>query len=188
MIKFEDRDIIHANEEYSAGPINSYLTADHNTPESGNMEDNIVFIKAKLLALKSFVTEELYNLSQTMDRIRTEYDQSKILEKNENLRGEISSMDLIIKMLSESLSQIANSLHKPNSITSTGSTEKIVDREKFEFSQEKTFIQPKKTVKASNNNGSVNTANCNIFSPNRYENLKADDTNSNTTTDIINTD
>ena len=45
-----------------------------------------------------------------------------------------------------------------------------------------------KTVKASNNNGLVNSANCNIFSPNRYENLKADDTNSNTTIDITDTD
>ena len=68
------------------------------------------------------------------------------------------------------------------------STEKIVDREKFEFSQEKSFIQPKKTVKTSNNNGLVNSANCNIFSPNRYKNLEADDTNSNTTIDITDTD
>ena len=63
------------------------------------MEDNIAFIKAELLALKSLFTEEIYSLSRIMDRIRTEYNQSKILEKNENLRGEISSKDLIIKML-----------------------------------------------------------------------------------------
>ena len=60
--------------------------------------------------------------------------------------------------------------------------------EKFEFSQEKSLIEPKKIVKSSNNNGSVNSANCNIFSPNRYENLEADDTNSNTTIDITDTD
>ena len=102
----EDRDITRVNEEYIAGPINSYFTADPNTAESGNMEDNIAFIKAGLLALKTFVTEELYSLSRIMDRIRTEYDQSKIPEKNENLRDEISSKDLIIKMVSESLSQI----------------------------------------------------------------------------------
>ena len=75
-----------------------------------------------------------------MDQARTEYDQSKILEKNENLGGEISSKDFIIKVLSKSLSQITNSFNKPNSIRSTGSIETIVDREKFEFSQEKSFI------------------------------------------------
>ena len=75
-----------------------------------------------------------------MDQVRTEYDQSKILEKNENLGGEISSKDFIIKVLSKSLSQITNSFNKPNSIRSTGSIETNVDREKFEFSQEKSFI------------------------------------------------
>ena len=75
-----------------------------------------------------------------MDQARTEYDQSKILEKNENLGGEISSKDFIIKVLSKSLSQITNSFNKPNSIRSTGSIETIVDGEKFEFSQEKSFI------------------------------------------------
>ena len=77
-----------------------------------------------------------------MDQIRTEYDQSKILEKNENLRGEISSKDLIIKMLSESLSQITNSFNKPNSIRSTGSIESIVDRENFP--KKKVSFNPKK--------------------------------------------
>ena len=91
-------------------------------------------------------------------------------------------------MLSKSLSQITNSFNKPNSIRSAGSTEKIVDREKFEFSHEKSFIQHKKNVKASNNNGLVNSANCNIFPPNCYENLDTDDINSNTTIDITNTD
>ena len=91
-------------------------------------------------------------------------------------------------MLSESLSQIENSFKKPNSVRYKGSTEKIADRENFEFSQEKSFIQPKKTVQASNNNGLVNSANYNIFSPNRYENLEANDTNSNTTIDITDTD
>ena len=100
----EDHDIIHVNEEYIASPINSYLTADPNSPEFVDMEDNPAFIKAELLALKSFVTEELYSLSQIIDLIRTKYNQSKILEKKENLSGEISSKDLIIKILSESLS------------------------------------------------------------------------------------
>ena len=49
----EDRDIIDVNEEYIASPINLYL-------------------KAELLALKSFVTEKPYSLSRNMDRIRTE--------------------------------------------------------------------------------------------------------------------
>ena len=58
----EDRDIIHNNGEYIPGPINSYVTFDPNTPDSSNMEDNIAFIKAELLALRSFITEELYSL------------------------------------------------------------------------------------------------------------------------------
>ena len=48
-----------------------------------------------------------------MDRIRTKYDQLKFFEGNENLRGEILSKDLIIKMLSESLSQITNCFKIP---------------------------------------------------------------------------
>ena len=104
------------------------------------MEYNIALIKADPLALKSLVTKELYSLSQHMDRIMAEYHQSKILEKNEILRGEISSKDLIIKMLSESLSQTTNYFNKSNSSRSRGSTEKIVDREKSELSQEKSFI------------------------------------------------
>ena len=43
----EDRDI-HNNEECIAGPVNSYVTADPNTPESSNMEHKITFIKAEL--------------------------------------------------------------------------------------------------------------------------------------------
>ena len=70
-----------------------------------------------------------------MDR----YDQSKILEKNENLRGEISSKDLIVKMLSESFSQTTNSFNKPNSIRSRGKN--FVDKSL------NCFIQPKKIVK-----------------------------------------
>ena len=66
-----------------------------------------------------------------MDQIRREYDLSKILEKNKSLRSEISSNDLTIKMLSESLSQITDYFNKPNSIRSTGSTEKHFDREIF---------------------------------------------------------
>ena len=63
----EDRYIINFNEECIASPINSYLTAYPNSPESGDMEDNIAFIKAEILTLKSFVTDELYSLSQIMD-------------------------------------------------------------------------------------------------------------------------
>ena len=55
------------------------------------------------------------------------------------------------------------------------------------FPKKKNSIQPKKTVKACNNNGLVNSANCNIFPPDRYENLDNDDTNSNTTFDITDT-
>ena len=44
----EDRDIIHNNKECIAGPGNSYVTADPNTPESSNMEHKITFIKAEL--------------------------------------------------------------------------------------------------------------------------------------------
>ena len=80
------------------------------------MECNIALIKAELLDLESLVIEELYSLSRNMDRIRAKYDQSKILQKNENFRIKISSKDLIIKMLSESLSQITNSFNKSNNI------------------------------------------------------------------------
>ena len=80
------------------------------------MECNIALIKAELLALESLVIEELYSLSRNMDRIRAKYDQSKILQKNENFRIKILSKDLIVKMLSESLSQITNSFNKSNNI------------------------------------------------------------------------
>ena len=83
-----------------------------------------------------------------MDRIRTEYDQWKVLKKNEILSGEVSNKDLIVKMLSESLSQITNYFNKSNSIRSRGSTKKKEKkkekknghRKKSELSQEKCFI------------------------------------------------
>ena len=60
----EERDNIDFNGYYVASPINSHLTADPISQEPVNMEDKIAFIKAELLALKSFVTEELYMLFQ----------------------------------------------------------------------------------------------------------------------------
>ena len=51
-----------------------------------------------------------------LGEIRTEYDQSKVLEKNETLRGEISNKDLLIKIVSESLSQITNYFNKSNNV------------------------------------------------------------------------
>ena len=58
------------------------------------MENNtIALIKAELIAMKLFITEELYSLSWIMDQIRTEYKQSKILKNNDYLRGKISSED-----------------------------------------------------------------------------------------------
>ena len=110
------------------------------------------------------------------------------MEKNENLGSEISSKDLIIKMLSESRSQITDSFDKLNTIRSKWSTEKNVNRAKFELPQERSFIQPKKTVKACNNHGLVNSDNYNILSPNRYEHLEVHDKNSNTLIGITNID
>lgn len=54
----------------------------------------------------------------------------------------------------------------------------------FEFSQEKDFIQTKKTVEAVNNNGLASSNNYIILSPNCYKKLEVHDPN----TDINNTD
>ena len=88
-------DIVESVIYWLQPPINTYLTPVPNSLDSDYMENNIVLIKAELLALKSFVAGELYSLPQIMDRIRTEYNQSKILEKNENLRGKKLGKDLI---------------------------------------------------------------------------------------------
>ena len=142
------------------------------------MEDNVAFIKAELLALKYFVREELYSLSRNVDQSRTKYEQSKILEKNKHVTDKISNKDLIIKIPFKSLSQITNFFDKPNIIGSRGSTEKIVDREKFEPSQK--FHLTQKDCKAEyNNNRLVNSVNYSILSPNQCENLEAYGTNSN---------
>ena len=77
----------------------------------------------------------------------TEFDQSKILERDENLRGEISNKDLIIKMLSDSLSQITNYFNKSDSTRCRGPTEKNIDRGKSELSQEKSSFNPKRLQK-----------------------------------------
>ena len=95
---------------------------------------------------------------------------------------------MIIKVLSERLSQVTSSFIKPNSFSFRGSKEKSVDRERFELFQEKRFIQPKNTARASNNNDKVNSLNYLILLPNRYKNLEAHGINSNTTTDITDTD
>ena len=57
-------------------------------------------------------------------------------------------------------------------------------KKSFEFPQEKGFIQPKKTVKAVNNNGLANSNNYIILSPNCYKKLEVHDPN----TDSNNTD
>ena len=93
----KDMNIIDVNGEFIASLINSYLTVDPNLLDLSNMEDNIALIKAELRALKSFVTEELYNLFSNMDRIRAEYDQSKILEKNTNLRAKFQVRIYLLK-------------------------------------------------------------------------------------------
>ena len=109
------------------------------------------------------------------------------MEKNENLKGEISRKELI-KMLSESLSQIIF-FNIPNSARPIGSTEKYVNREKFEFSKEKSLVQPKITVKAIIIIMVQLTVNSyNIFSTNCYKNLDANDASSNTTIGITCTD
>lgn len=43
--------------------------------------DNTALIEAELLALKSFVTKELWSSSRYMDRIRIDCDESTILKK-----------------------------------------------------------------------------------------------------------
>lgn len=100
--------------------INSHINADPSSSESGNVdkkhkENSITLIKAELLAFN------LYSLYQNMKRIRTRFNQSKFLEKNEKLRDERLSKVLIIRMPSKSLSQITYSSNIFNSMTSVGS-------------------------------------------------------------------
>ena len=110
--------------------------------------------------------------------MRTERDQSKTLEKNENVQVEISTKNLIFKMLSESISQVTDSFDISNYIKSRRSTLNIADREKFELSQEEGFIQHNRTVKASNKMVYLTTT----------KDLQVHDTNSNTTVGITSTD
>ena len=95
------KDIIDDNGEYIANHMNPYLAADLNLPESGNLEDDNSISKSRTSSVR-----------WNQDRIRS----IKSSRENETLRGEISNKDLLIKIVSESLSQITNYFNKSNNV------------------------------------------------------------------------
>ena len=64
---------------------------------------------AEIIALKSFVKEELCSLSNNVDRVRTEQcNQTDFMEEMKKMLEESKTKTEIIKMLSENVNTITN--------------------------------------------------------------------------------
>ena len=64
---------------------------------------------AEIIALKSFVKEELYSLNKNVDRVRTEQcNQTDFMEEMKKMLEESKTKTEIIKMLSENVNTITN--------------------------------------------------------------------------------
>ena len=71
------------------------------------IKESILNINVELMAIKSFVMDELYSFNKTLDCVRNEQcDQIKLIEEMNNLSNENHKKTLIIKTLSENLNTI----------------------------------------------------------------------------------
>ena len=65
------------------------------------------------MAIKNFIMDELYSLSRSIDRVRTEQiDQTNFMGDVNKIGEENSNKNEIIKTLAENLNTITNSLYK----------------------------------------------------------------------------
>ena len=128
------------------------------------LEDNITTLKADMIAMKNFVMQEIFNITQRIKNI----EQTNCRDEVKHLREENNSKNEIIKILSENISSIAFSTNtqvqcKEATQTSNSSNDML-------------FQVPKKFAKQhSSSNGNTKI----LTSPNRFENLRLQDDSNN---------
>ena len=139
----------------------------HNLPtneihETVFLKESIFNINAEIMAIKSFVMDELYSFNKTLDRVRTEQcDQTKLIQEMKNLSNENHTKTLIIKTLSENL----------NTVTKEKNTASY-NHNKLNTDQYQNFQYPKKFVSISRKSNIANETEGISVSPNPFELLE----------------
>ena len=139
----------------------------HNSPtneiqEITILKESILNINAEIMAVKSFVMDELYNFNKTLDRVRTEQsDQTKLIQEIKNLSYENHTKTLIIKSLTDNL----NTISKERNIASN-------NHHNLNTDQYQTFKHPKKTASIARKNNSANGTEGISISPNPFQLLE----------------
>ena len=109
-------------------------------PSLDSITKSISNLTAEVMAIKNFIMYELYSLSRSIDRVRTEQiDQTNFMGDVNKIREENSNKNEIIKTLVENLNTITNSLYK--------SSDKNIDKSyECGHSRRDEFKIPKNTV------------------------------------------
>ena len=131
--------------------------------ESAFLKESILNINAELMAIKSFVMDELYGFNKTLDRVRTEQcDQTKLIEEIKNLSNENHTKTLIIKTLSENL----NTVTKQQNVINNNKNSNIHQSRNSENSD---FQYPRRTSSIPKRSSFTNTTEGISISQNQYQ-------------------
>ena len=106
-------------------------------------------MNAELMALKSFVMDELYGLNKNIDQVRVEQcDQTNFMEGMKKMLEESKTKTEIIKTLSDNVNIITTSYRNISEIKKSQHTDKLDLYEKRTTNDD--FWQPRKSAKNSN--------------------------------------
>ena len=176
-----DKDDLSFNFELLGTPSTDKPTNDNSNTSVSNDESNlskkqldelalkesILNINAELMAIKSFVMDELYSFNKTLDRIRTEQcDQTKFIQEMKNLTEENHTKTLIIKTLSDNLNTVTKQQNRAIDNFNSNTNQ----FRNFENSCD--FQNPKKSAPISRRNNLANITEGIRVSPNQYQLLE----------------
>ena len=131
--------------------------------ETAFIKESILNINAELMAIKSFVMDELYSFNKTLDRVRTEQcDQTKLIEEMKNLSNENHTKSLIIKTLSENLNTITKQQNVVNKNLNSNTNQ-------YGNLGNSDFQYPRRSALISKRSNFTNTKEGISVSPNPYE-------------------
>ena len=131
--------------------------------ETAFIKESILNINAELMAIKSFVMDELYSFNKTLDRVRTEQcDQTKLIEEMKNLSNENHTKTLIIKTLSENLNTITKQQNVVNKNLNSNTNQ-------YRNLGNSDFHYPRRSASISKRSNFTNTTEGISVSPNPYE-------------------
>ena len=131
--------------------------------ETAFIKESILNINAELMAIKSFVMDELYGFNKTLERVRTEQcDQTKLIEEMKNLSNENHTKTLIIKTLSENLNTITKQQNVVNKNLNSNT-------DQYRNLGNSDFHYPRRSVLISKRSNFTNTTGGISVSPNPYD-------------------